>query len=78
MKLTDAEEELFQKATKCHICSHELGADRVRGHNHLTGKFTGPANSDCNLQLQFRKAKNTQCRHTHRDLYYKINHIRFM
>ena len=40
-------------------CSHELGADHVRYHDYLTGKYRGPAHSDCNLQLQFHKSKNT-------------------
>jgi hypothetical protein len=39
MKLTKFEEKQFQDATICHICDRELGNDRVRDHDHLTGKY---------------------------------------
>ena len=35
----------------------ELGNDRARDHDHLTGKYKSAAHSNYNLQLQFRKAK---------------------
>ena len=33
------DKELYDSATVCHICEGELGADRVRDHCHLTGKY---------------------------------------
>ena len=64
MKLSHIEEESFQKAVNCHICSEDLGADRVRDHDHLTGAYRGPAHSDCNFQLQFRQSKNSNSYHS--------------
>ena len=60
MKLTKFEEKQFQEATICHIYDRELGNDRVRDHDHLTGKYKSAAHSNCNLQLQFRKAKQSK------------------
>ncbi|KAK3740309.1 hypothetical protein QZH41_010880 [Actinostola sp. cb2023] len=53
MQLTPLEEDRFQRATLCHICKDELGADRVRDHCHVTGKFRGAAHNACNLNFQF-------------------------
>jgi len=64
IKLSHIEEESFQKAVNCHICSEDLGADRVRDHDHLTGAYRGPAHSDCNFQLHFRQSKNSNSYHS--------------
>ena len=53
MQLTPEEERQFQRANLCHICKEELGADRVRDHCHMTGKFMGAAHNSCNLNFQF-------------------------
>jgi len=37
MTFTKADEERYNRATKCHICDGELGNDRVRDHCHFTG-----------------------------------------
>lgn len=42
----------FSSATRCHICSNLLFSDRVRDHNHLTGRYRGAAHSICNLQYK--------------------------
>ena len=34
------------------MCNEELGADRVRDHCHLSGKFRGAANEVCNLKYK--------------------------
>ena len=61
LKLTMAEEQLFQEATTCHICKWELGTDKVRDHMHLPpNKYRGAAHAHCNLQLQFRQGKRSQ------------------
>lgn len=49
------DENLFQAAEKCHICMQESGADRVRDHCHVTGKFRGAAHNTCNLNLKQRE-----------------------
>ena len=53
--LTQIEQEEFSNAVNCHICSEALGADRVRDHDHLTGKFRGAAHNQCNLLFRFHK-----------------------
>ena len=45
----------FDAATRCHICSNDLGADKVRDHCHLTGAYRGAAHSECNLQYRFTR-----------------------
>ena len=60
-QLSKEEEELFQKSTICHICENGLydelhgDFDRVRDHCHITGKYLGPAHSNCNLQRSEKK-----------------------
>ena len=56
MRITTAEEFTFQTAERCYLCDELLGTDRVRDHDHLTGRFRGPAHSNCNLQLQYDNA----------------------
>ena len=61
LKLSAAEEKSFQKATLCHICEKELGADKVRDHMHLPPyTYRGAAHAHCNLQFQFRQGKRSQ------------------
>ena len=50
LKMTPKDEEDFKNATHCYYCDKELGDDRVRDHDHLSGKFRGGAHSNCNLQ----------------------------
>ena len=41
MRIETEEKQAFQDAVNCHICGFELGADRIRDHCHLTGKYSG-------------------------------------
>ena len=47
MNLSVEEEQQFQDATACWMCSKALGVDpkepRVRDHDHITGEFCGAA-----------------------------------
>ena len=54
LKMTDEDEDAFQKAIKCHICDIKYTEKeiRVRDHCHITGKFRGSAHQDCNLKLK--------------------------
>ena len=60
MVMTDRDETDFREAQDCHICHKVLGADRVRDHNHLTGKFRGAAHNECNLKFCFSKASQKE------------------
>jgi hypothetical protein len=48
------EEELFRLANRCYLCDKPLLNDRVRDHDHLTGRYRGAAHSACNLKLHFQ------------------------
>ena len=50
IEITEEEEKQFNKASDCWICGEYLGNDRVRDHNHYTGKYRGPAHNSCNLK----------------------------
>ena len=52
LKLTYAEQKLFNKAEACHICKEELLDDKVRDHCHFTGKYRGAAHNSCNLKCR--------------------------
>jgi hypothetical protein len=49
MVLTKNEEKEFNEAINCNICKKELGNDRVRDHDHMTGKYRGACHNGCNL-----------------------------
>ena len=61
MTITDEQEHDFCCATHCHLCEKPLGKDRVRDHDHLTGKYRGPAHSKCNLAEGKKRTKNWKC-----------------
>ena len=54
LKMTDEDEDSFQKSDKCHICDKKYTEKdiRVRDHCHITGKYKGLAHQECNLKLQ--------------------------
>ena len=54
VNLTREEWEKFNSATHCHICEKPFVSDdtRVRDHCHLTGRYRGPAHSNCNLNYK--------------------------
>ena len=53
MVITPTQEQDFRNAVTCHICGDELGADRVRDHDHLTGEYRGAAHNECNLNFKY-------------------------
>ena len=59
LKMTNEDEESFQKATHCHICEKKYRVDDVpvRDHCHITGKYRGSAHQTCNLKLQISAEK---------------------
>ena len=55
MVMSDEDKEGFEASTHCHICGGELEGDKVRDHDHLTGKYRGAAHNQCNLDFQLPK-----------------------
>ena len=46
------EEESFQLAEECWLCENPLGGEKVRDHDHLTGKYRGAAHDICNINCK--------------------------
>ncbi|KYQ47054.1 hypothetical protein ALC60_13929, partial [Trachymyrmex zeteki] len=46
--------EKFNSASHCHVCEKPFTPDdtRVRDHCHLTGRYRGPAHTNCNLNYK--------------------------
>lgn len=57
MIMTNDDNKAYQSATKCHICSKDLKGNKVRDHDHLTGKFRGAAHYECNINYNFKNYK---------------------
>ena len=51
------EEHLFQQSNSCWICKKLIDNDeeKVWDHCHITGKFTGAAHWNCNINFQLTK-----------------------
>ncbi|XP_043263922.1 uncharacterized protein LOC122404280 [Colletes gigas] len=54
LDLTPEQLTTFRNAAHCHICEEPFKASdvRVRDHCHLSGRFRGPAHSECNLNYK--------------------------
>ena len=48
--LNKYEEDEFQEATECYICKKGFEDNKVREHNHLSGKYRGAACQSCNTK----------------------------
>ena len=57
MILSQEDNENFEKASDCHICGKELKEDKVRDHDHITGKYRGAAHTQCNLNYNYKNCK---------------------
>ena len=51
------DEEKFQSSNKCWICNKSFTEEdkKVRDHDHITGKYTVSAHSNCNVNLRLTK-----------------------
>ncbi|CAB3984674.1 Gastrula zinc finger, partial [Paramuricea clavata] len=52
MVITPEQEAEFWMTRNCSICGNDLGDDRVRDHDHVTGMFRGAAHNMCNLKYR--------------------------
>jgi len=53
LTMTEGEEKTHQECRVCNLCKCSIaGGDKVRDHDHLTGKFRQRLCSRCNLELQ--------------------------
>ena len=52
--MTKKENEDFENLTKCWICGNDYidGDVKVRNHCHITGRYRGSANRDCNINVK--------------------------
>ena len=52
--MTKEDNEDFENSTKCWICENDYtGNDvKVRDHSHITGKYTGSAHRNCNINVK--------------------------
>ncbi len=50
--LTDEENKAYELSKLCHICGNELNNDKVKDHDHLNGKYRGPAHKSCNINYK--------------------------
>ena len=51
--MTEKEEYLFQQSDSYWICKKLIDNDdeKVRDHNHITGKLRGSTHQDCNINV---------------------------
>ena len=56
MLLTATELRAFTSTTTCHLCTKTHGADKVKDHCHVTGKYRGVAHSSNNSMCRLSKS----------------------
>lgn len=57
MIITRKQQIEFKNATHCSLCEKELGEDRVRDHDHISGYYRGPCHSSCNINYNLKNFK---------------------
>ena len=50
--MTKEDKEDIEDNNLCHFFEKNIESDKVRDHCHLTGKYRGPANSNCNINVK--------------------------
>ena len=53
--MTTQDEEIYNNSQICWICNEEWNTGKVRHHCHITGKFRGAVQNQCNLKLKIPK-----------------------
>ena len=56
LQIAPEEEESFKLAEECWLCENPLGGEKVRDHDHLTGKYRGAAHNICNINCKQRSS----------------------
>ena len=56
LQITPQEEESFKLAEECWFCEEPFTEDKVRDHDHLTGKYRGAAHNICNINCKQRSS----------------------
>ncbi|GBM55756.1 hypothetical protein AVEN_190341-1 [Araneus ventricosus] len=52
ISMTPQDELDFRSETHCSICKKALKGDRVRDHDHQTGRYRAALHSSCNLKFE--------------------------
>ena len=53
LQLTVSQESNFESAKRCYLCQKEI-SDKVRDHDHFTGKYLGAACNSCHLARRIK------------------------
>ena len=56
LEISQEEEVQFQLAEECWLCENPLEGEKVRDHDHLTGKYRGAAHNICNINCKQRSS----------------------
>ena len=56
LQITPEEEESFKLTEECWLCEEPFTEDKVRDHDHLTGKYRGAAHNICNINCKQRSS----------------------
>ena len=60
MVMTEQDQQDFGCASSCCLCKKPLQGDKVRDHDHLTGKYRGAAHSKCNIEEGKKRTRHYQ------------------
>ena len=50
--VNEEDEEDFDNINICRFCEKIVESDKIRDHCHLTGKYRGPVDNTCNINVQ--------------------------
>ena len=59
--MTERDEANFKASVECHICNEKYKKDyknKVRDHDHHTGKYMGSAHKECNKKFYYERKLN--------------------
>ena len=56
LEMSQEEEVQFEQAEECWLCEEPFTEDKVRDHDHLTGKYRGAAHNICNINCKQRSS----------------------